>query len=67
MGGAGDGWPSREWSTLVGCGLPLFARASVDYLTRQFTPEITVGIGDTGSRAGVIKGRGEPRWPHDGT
>ncbi len=35
--------------------LPFFARASVDYLTRQFTHEITVGIGDTGSRAGVIK------------
>ena len=30
-------------------------RASVDYLTRQFIHEITVGIGDTGSRAGVIK------------
>ena len=35
--------------------LPFFARASVDYLTRQFTHEITVGIGDTGSCAGVIK------------
>ncbi|WP_026152469.1 phosphotriesterase family protein [Actinopolyspora halophila] len=35
--------------------LPFFARASVDYLTRQFVHEITVGIGDTGSRAGVIK------------
>ena len=35
--------------------LPHFARASVDYLTRQFVHEITVGIGDTGSRAGVIK------------
>ncbi|KHL10021.1 phosphotriesterase-related protein [Mumia flava] len=35
--------------------LPHFARASVDYLTRQFAHEITVGIGDTGSRAGVIK------------
>ena len=32
-----------------------FARASVDYLTRQFVHEITVGIGDTGARAGVIK------------
>ena len=35
--------------------LPHFARASVDYLTRQFVHEITVGIGGTGSRAGVIK------------
>ncbi|HEX5969222.1 MAG TPA: phosphotriesterase [Intrasporangium sp.] len=35
--------------------LPFFARASVDYLTQQFVHEITVGIGDTGSRAGVIK------------
>ena len=35
--------------------LPFFARASVDYLTRHFIHEITVGIGDTGSRAGVIK------------
>ena len=35
--------------------LPFFARASVDYLTRHFTHEITAGIGDTGSRAGVIK------------
>lgn len=35
--------------------LPFFARASVDYLTQHFTHEITVGIGDTGSRAGVIK------------
>ena len=35
--------------------LPFFSRASVDYLTRQFAHEITVGIGDTGSRAGVIK------------
>jgi phosphotriesterase-related protein len=35
--------------------LAFFARASVDYLTRQFVHEITVGIGDTGSRAGVIK------------
>ncbi|WP_243844348.1 phosphotriesterase [Salinibacterium sp. ZJ454] len=32
-----------------------FARASVDYLTKVFVHEITVGIGDTGSRAGVIK------------
>ena len=35
--------------------LPFFARASVDYLTRHFTHEITVGIADTGSRAGIIK------------
>jgi phosphotriesterase-related protein len=35
--------------------LPYFARASVEYLERQFVHEITVGIGDTGSRAGVIK------------
>jgi phosphotriesterase-related protein len=35
--------------------LPHFARASVDYLTRQFVHEITVGIGGTGCRAGVLK------------
>lgn len=35
--------------------LPFFARASVDYLTQQFTHEITVGIGGTGAKAGVIK------------
>lgn len=35
--------------------LPFFARASVDYLAAQFIHEITVGIGDTGSKAGVIK------------
>ncbi|OLT11979.1 aryldialkylphosphatase [Actinomadura sp. CNU-125] len=35
--------------------LPHFARASVDYLTRHFVHEITVGIGGTGGRAGVIK------------
>jgi phosphotriesterase-related protein len=35
--------------------LPHFARASVDYLASQFVHEITVGIGNTGSRAGVIK------------
>lgn len=35
--------------------LRFFAEASVDYLTRQFTHEITVGIGDTGSKAGIIK------------
>ncbi|WP_448070683.1 phosphotriesterase family protein [Georgenia yuyongxinii] len=32
-----------------------FARASVDYLTRQFVHEITVGISGTGARAGIIK------------
>jgi phosphotriesterase-related protein len=35
--------------------LPHFARASVDYLAEVFVHEITVGIGDTGSKAGVIK------------
>ena len=35
--------------------LAFFAQASVDYLTAQFVHEITVGIGDTGSKAGVIK------------
>ena len=35
--------------------LPFFARASVGYLAQQFIHEITVGIGNTGSRAGVIK------------
>lgn len=35
--------------------LPYFARQSVDQLTRLFVHEITVGIGDTGSLAGVIK------------
>ncbi|GAA2345064.1 phosphotriesterase [Dactylosporangium salmoneum] len=35
--------------------LPFFARASVEYLTGQFIHEITLGIGNTGSRAGVIK------------
>ncbi|RSN64683.1 aryldialkylphosphatase [Actinomadura sp. WAC 06369] len=35
--------------------LPFFARASTDYLTRQFVHEITVGIGGTGARAGAIK------------
>jgi phosphotriesterase-related protein len=35
--------------------LPHFARASVDYLARQFVHEITVGIGGTGAKAGVIK------------
>jgi phosphotriesterase-related protein len=35
--------------------LPFFAEASVDYLMRQFLHEITVGIGATGSKAGIIK------------
>lgn len=35
--------------------LAFFARASVEYLAAQFVHEITVGIGDTGSKAGVIK------------
>jgi phosphotriesterase-related protein len=35
--------------------LPFFERASVDYLTDQFVHEITVGIGRTGGRAGIIK------------
>lgn len=35
--------------------LAFFERASVDYLTRQFVHEITVGIGDTGAQAGIIK------------
>ena len=35
--------------------LPFFERASVDYLMRQFVHEITVGIGGTGAKAGVIK------------
>jgi phosphotriesterase-related protein len=35
--------------------LPFFARASVEYLTAQFIHEIEVGIGDTGSKAGIIK------------
>lgn len=35
--------------------LPHFARASVDYLAKVFIHEITVGIGSTGSKAGVIK------------
>src|SRR3954465_9132367 len=32
-----------------------FADASVDYLYRQFHHEITVGIGTTGAKAGIIK------------
>jgi phosphotriesterase-related protein len=35
--------------------LPFFARASVEYLTQQFIHEITVGIGNTGGKAGIIK------------
>src|SRR6201999_619496 len=35
--------------------LPFFAEASVDYLMRQFVHEITVGIGGTGAKAGIIK------------
>ncbi|WP_417563122.1 phosphotriesterase family protein [Microbacterium sp.] len=35
--------------------LKFFAEASVDYLYRQFRHEITVGIGGTGARAGIIK------------
>ena len=35
--------------------LPFFERANVEYLTSQFVHEITVGIGNTGSKAGVIK------------
>lgn len=35
--------------------LPFFANASVEYLTRQFVHEITVGIADSGARAGIIK------------
>lgn len=32
-----------------------FARASVEYLAEVFTHEVTVGIGSTGAKAGVIK------------
>ncbi|WP_328476064.1 hypothetical protein OHA21_20945 [Actinoplanes sp. NBC_00393] len=35
--------------------LPFFARATVDYLARHFVHEITVGIGTSGGRAGIIK------------
>lgn len=35
--------------------LPFFAQASVEYLADQFIHEITVGIGSTGGRAGIIK------------
>lgn len=32
-----------------------FAKASVEYLTDQFVHEITVGIGNSGAKAGIIK------------
>jgi phosphotriesterase-related protein len=35
--------------------LPFFERASVEYLTDQFVHEISVGIGRTGAKAGIIK------------
>jgi phosphotriesterase-related protein len=35
--------------------LAFFARASVDYLAEHFIHEITVGIGNTGGLAGIIK------------
>ncbi|WP_129660777.1 phosphotriesterase family protein [Rothia uropygialis] len=35
--------------------LPWFAEANVEYLAEVFLHEITVGIGDTGAKAGVIK------------
>ncbi len=35
--------------------LPFFERASVEYLTDQFIHEISVGIGDSGAKAGIIK------------
>ncbi|GAA3880343.1 phosphotriesterase [Leifsonia kafniensis] len=35
--------------------LPFFANATVEYLTAQFVHEITVGIGTSGGRAGIIK------------
>lgn len=35
--------------------LPYFAEASVDYLAKLFIHELTVGIGNTGAKAGVIK------------
>jgi predicted metal-dependent phosphotriesterase family hydrolase len=35
--------------------LPHFSRASVDYLAQVFIHEITVGIGTTGAKAGIIK------------
>ncbi|TQL44943.1 phosphotriesterase-related protein [Homoserinimonas aerilata] len=35
--------------------LPFFEQASVEYLEAQFVHEITVGIGTSGGRAGIIK------------
>lgn len=35
--------------------LPFFERATVDYLAAQFIHEITVGIGSSGGKAGIIK------------
>lgn len=35
--------------------LPFFERASVEYLAEQFVHEITVGIGSSGAKAGIIK------------
>ncbi|MEO3788031.1 phosphotriesterase [Actinocorallia sp. B10E7] len=35
--------------------LPFFERASVEYLAEHFVHEITVGIGSTGGKAGIIK------------
>jgi phosphotriesterase-related protein len=35
--------------------LPFFERASVEYLTSQFIHEVTVGIGASGAKAGIIK------------
>ncbi len=35
--------------------LPFFERASVEYLTDQFIHELSVGIGNSGAKAGIIK------------
>jgi phosphotriesterase-related protein len=35
--------------------LPFFERASIEYLAEQFVHEITVGIGSSGAKAGIIK------------
>jgi phosphotriesterase-related protein len=35
--------------------LPFFERASIEYLAEQFIHEITVGIGSSGAKAGIIK------------
>jgi phosphotriesterase-related protein len=35
--------------------LPFFERASIDYLVAQFVHEVTVGIADSGAKAGIIK------------